>query len=85
MIPFLKNMLSIDFEKVFTKMMFENATVFITKHHKSLDMDFISIKKHETDIWYFCYFQVRFTLNFCICKEGTLNFYFQERESPNIN
>ena len=64
-----------------------NATFSITKQHTDLDMNFISIKKHETEI----------TLNFF--KDGTLNFsifkkgnhkifvsrYKGGRESSNIN
>ena len=42
----------------------ENDTFFIIKQHPNLDSNFISIKKHETEI----------TLNFLIFKDGTLNF-----------
>ena len=42
----------------------ENDELSINKIEKSLDMNFISIKKHET----------KFTLNFLIFKDGTLNF-----------
>jgi hypothetical protein len=47
----------------------ENDAFSIIKQHPNLNMNFISIKKHETD----------FALNFLILKDGTLNFYFQER------
>ena len=42
----------------------KNATFSITKQHTDLDLNFISIKKHEQ----------KFTLNFFIFKDGTLNF-----------
>ena len=50
-------------------MRIEKWLISIIKQEKSLDMNFISIKKHEQEI----------TLNFFIFKDGTLNFYFQER------
>ena len=48
-----KDFLYVFFEYIFLKIILwrwglKNATFSITKHHKSLDMNFISIKKHET-------------------------------------
>ena len=43
----------------------ENDTFSIIKQHPNLNMNFISIKKHEMEI----------TLNFLILKDGTLNFF----------
>ena len=43
--------------------------------YKSLDMNFISIKKHEQEI----------TLNFLIFKDGTLNFViFKKGNHPTL-
>ena len=43
----------------------ENYTFSITKQHPNLILNFIYVKKHEQD----------FTLNFCVFKECTLNFF----------
>ena len=70
----------------------ESDSFSINQIHKSLDVNFICVKKHEQD----------FTLNFVFrgmypkvcCKECTLNlfqgrypklFYVQERESSNLH
>ena len=47
----------------------ENATFSITKKHKSLDLNFISIKKHEQEI----------TLHFFIFKDGSVNFSISKK------
>ena len=53
----------------------ENYTFSITKQHPNLDMNFISIKKHEMEI----------TLNFLILKDGTPNFYiFKKGTHPTL-
>ena len=62
----------------------KNATFSITKQHTDLDMNFISIKKHEMVFWYFCYFQVRFTLKLFMFKEGTLNFLIFKKGNHKI-
>ena len=56
-------------------MRIENATFSITKQHQSLDMNFISIKKHEQEITLNFLIFKDGTLNFSIVKEGTLNFH----------
>ena len=47
----------------------ENYTFSIIKQHPNLNMNFISIKKHEMEI----------TLNFLILKDGTLNFFILKK------
>ena len=46
----------------------------MNKMYKSLDVNFISIKKHEQEI----------TLNFFIFKDGTLNFFIFKKGNHKI-
>ena len=50
-------------------MRIENDNDWLNKIDKSLDVNFISIKKHEIEMWYF-YFQVRESPDFFIFKYG---------------
>ena len=60
----------------FTEMRIGKWLIFHTKQDKNLDMNFISIKKHEQQI----------TLNFFIFKDGTLNFFiFKKGNHPTLN
>ena len=52
----------------------ENDTFSIIKQHPNLNMNFISIKKHETN----------YTLNFLIFKDGTLNFFIFKKGTHKI-
>ena len=79
---FLKRVfLYIFFEYISSKWFYEDEELemihfFIIKQHPNWNLNFISIKKHET----------KFTLNFLMFKEGTLNFFiFKKGNQKNIN
>ena len=65
-------------------MRIDGATFSIIKQHTVLDMNFISVKKHETEIWEILYFQVRDSLNFFILKDGTLIFFVFKKGNHKI-
>ena len=58
------------FKLYFLKMRIENDDECINKIYRSLDMNFISIKKHEMVFLQLFYFQVREPTNCFIFKEG---------------
>ena len=64
---------------MFVVMRIENDYFSINKIHKSLDVNFISIKKHEMDFLQLFYFQVREPLILFMFNEWSLSFLFSRK------